>query len=275
MKTILQKTIGFFINSIGMFFPKLAARMALFLFTKPLKGRPDEKQSDFLDTAFREELSFNNMPIMTYRWLGKKQTVLLAHGWESNSARWKELITNLKQKGFGVVALDAPAHGRSGSNRFNAIMYSEFIKVVSDRFEPNIIIGHSVGGMASAYFQYKYQKDHVQKMILLGAPSEFTDVLKRYTNMLGYSKRVKKHLNSMIKERFGDYPEAFSTATYSEHITSKGLIIHDKKDNIIPYNDALLIKTKYKNSMLVSTEGYGHSLATEEVSNYIYDFIDN
>lgn len=79
----------------------------------------------------------------------------------------------------------------------------------------------------------------------------------------------------MIKERFGDYPEAFSTATYSEHITSKGLIIHDKKDNIIPYNDALLIKTKYKNSMLVSTEGYGHSLATEEVSNYIYDFIDN
>src|SRR5690606_39688083 len=71
------------------------------------------------------------------------------------------------------------------------------------------------------------------------------------------------------------YPEAFSTASYSEHITSKGLIIHDKKDNIIPYNDALLIKTKYKNSMLVSTEGYGHSLATEEVSNYIYDFIDN
>ncbi|MCX7552002.1 alpha/beta hydrolase [Xanthomarina sp. F2636L] len=275
MKIILQKFIGFFINIIGIFFPKLAARMALFLFTKPLKGKPDEKQSDFLDTAFREELTFNNMPIMTYRWLGDKGTILLAHGWESNSARWKELITNLKKKGFSVVALDAPAHGRSGSNRFNAIIYSEFIKVVAERFQPNIIIGHSVGGMASAYYQYKYQKESIEKMILLGAPSEFSDVLKRYTDMLSYSNRVKKNLNLIIKVRYGELPEAFSTANYSEHITSKGLIIHDKKDNIIPYNDALLIKTKYKNSVLISTEGYGHSLATDEVSNYIYDFIDN
>jgi pimeloyl-ACP methyl ester carboxylesterase len=275
MKTILQKSIGFFINIIGVFFPKLSARMALFLFTKPLKGKPNEKQIDFLETAFIEELKFNNMPIMTYRWLGNRETILLAHGWESNSARWKELITNLKKRGFGVVALDAPAHGRSGSNRFNALIYSEFIKVVSDRFQPSIIIGHSVGGMASAFCQYKYQTTHIQKMILLGAPSEYADVIKRYTDMLGYSKRVTKQLHLIIKDRFGEFPNAYSTANFLEHITPEGLIIHDKMDNIIPYNDALLIKTKYKNSTLVSTEGFGHSLATDEVSNYIYDFIDN
>ncbi|HLV38381.1 alpha/beta hydrolase [Xanthomarina sp.] len=275
MKLVLQKTIGLIINFTGIFFPKLAARMALFLFTKPLKGQINEKQSDFLDTAFREELTFNKMPIMTYRWLGEKETILLAHGWESNSARWQTLITNLRKRGFGVVALDAPAHGRSGSDRFNAIIYSEFIKVVSERFQPNIIIGHSVGGMALAYYQFKYQKESIEKIILLGAPSEFTDVLKRYTDMLGFSNRVIKHLNLMIKERFGQYPEAFSTANYSEHISSKGLIIHDKKDRVIPYNDALLIKNKYKNSRLVSTEGFGHSLATDEVSNYIYEFLEN
>jgi pimeloyl-ACP methyl ester carboxylesterase len=275
MKTILQKLIGLFINITGVFFPKLAARMALFLFSKPLKGRPDEKQSDFLETAFIEELNFNNMPIMTYRWLGKRETILLAHGWESNSARWQVLITNLKKRGFGVVALDAPAHGRSGSNRFNAIMYSEFIKVVSDRFQPHIIIGHSVGGMSSALFQNKYPTEHVQKMILLGAPSEYADVIKRYTDMLSYSKRVTKQLHLIIKDRFGEFPEAYSTANFLEHITTQGLIIHDKMDKIIPYNDALLIKNKYKNSTLVSTEGFGHSLATDEVSNYIYDFIDN
>ncbi|GGG55993.1 alpha/beta hydrolase [Bizionia arctica] len=275
MKTILQKLIGFIVNITGLFFPKLAARMALFLFTKPLKGKPNEKQSDFLETAFIEELKFNNMPIMTYRWLGEKQTILLVHGWESNSARWQVLITNLKKKGYGVVALDAPAHGRSGSNRFNAIMYSEFIKVVSDRFQPSIIIGHSVGGMASALFQHTYKKEHIQKMIFLGAPSEFSDVIKRYTDMMSYSKRVSKKIDLVIKDRFGKLPEAYSTANFLEHNTSQGLIIHDKTDRIIPYNDALLIKTKYKNSTLITTEGFGHSLATDEVSNYIYDFIDN
>ncbi|MEO8934173.1 MAG: alpha/beta fold hydrolase [Xanthomarina sp.] len=275
MKTVLQKLVGICINIVGVFFPKLAARMALFLFTKPFKGGIDEKQSDFLDTAFREELSFNNMPIMTYRWLGTRETILLAHGWESNSARWQKLIVNLKQRGFGVVALDAPAHGRSGSNRFNAIIYSEFIKVVSDRFLPSIIIGHSVGGMASAYYQSKYQNKTIEKTILLGAPSEFIDVLERYTSMLGLSKRVVKYFKLLLKDSFGLSPEEFSTAKYVEQISSKGLIIHDKKDQIIPYNDAVVINNKYKNSVLISTEGYGHSLATDEVSNYIYEFIEN
>ena len=275
MITILQKLIGLIINTIGMFLPKTAARLALYLFTKPLKGRPNEKQFDFLGTAFKEELTCNNTPIMTYRWLGKKQTILLAHGWESNSARWKKLITNLTQKGYEVVALDAPAHGHSGSNRFNAIMYSEFIKVASERFKPSVIIGHSVGGMASVLFQSKYQKEYVEKMILLGAPSEFADVIDRYANMMSYTKRVSNSINNLINDRFGEFPEAFSTAKYSENISSEGLIIHDKKDRVIPYQDALQIKSKYKNSRLITTEGFGHSLATDEVSNYIYQFLDN
>ena len=51
---------------------------------------------------------------MTYRWLGKKETILLAHGWESNSFRWKDLIVKLDTAlDYNVIALDAPAHGRS------------------------------------------------------------------------------------------------------------------------------------------------------------------
>ncbi|WP_109683274.1 alpha/beta hydrolase [Xanthomarina spongicola] len=273
--SFLHKLTGLLINIISLFSSRIAGRIALFLFTKPFKGKPNEKQSDFLDTAFREELKLDNTPIMTYRWLGKKQTILLAHGWESNSARWQDLITNLKKRDYGVVALDAPAHGRSGSNRFNAIIYSEFIKVASERFEPNIIIGHSVGGMASAYFQFKYQKEYIQKMILLGAPSEFKDVLERYSNMLGYNKRVRKQINQIIQERFGNAPEEYSTAKCFEQIIAKGLIIHDKEDTIIPYNDAIQIQAKYKNSVLITTEGFGHSLINDEVSNYIYEFLDN
>ena len=275
MKKVSQKLIGLFINIVGIFSSKLAARMALFLFTTPLKGKINEQQSDFLDTAFREELTFNKLPIMTYRWLGKKETVLLAHGWESNSARWQKLITSLKQRDFEIIALDAPAHGRSGSNRFNAIIYSEFIKVVIDRFQPSIIIGHSVGGMASAYYQFKYQKEAIEKIILLGAPSEFKDVLMRYTTLLGYSKRVTKHLSLIFTERFNTIPEDFSTAKHVEKITTKGLIIHDKKDPVIPFSDAELINNKYKNSKLISTEGFGHSLATEEVSDHILEFLIN
>lgn len=275
MKNLIVKSIGGYYNVISYLSKKLAADKALYLFTKPRKGQKfSEEQQEFLDTAYQEEYKFGKHAIMTYRWLGDKPTILLVHGWESNSFRWKNLVLELKKKGHNIVALDAPAHGNSGSHFFNAMLYSEFINVVATRFRPEIIIGHSVGGMATAFFQNKYQLDSVKKMILLGAPSEFTDVLKRYTDMLGYNQRVTNQLNLTIVERFGDQPENFSTAKFLEKIDSKGLIIHDELDTIIPYSDALLIKNSFKNSILITTTGLGHSLNHESVAAHIYDFIE-
>ena len=276
MKNLIVKFIGKTFNLISYLSVSRAVNNALYLFTTPRSGRRlTEEQLEFLGTAYQEELKYGKNTIMTYRWLGKKPTILLAHGWESNSFRWKYLVSELRNKGHNVVALDAPGHGNSGSRFFNAILYSEYINVVAKRFQPEIIIGHSVGGMSTAFFQNKYQLESVKKIILLGAPSEFTDVLKRYTDMLGYNQRITKQLNLTIIERFGGKPENFSTAKYLEGINSKGLIIHDEQDAIIPYSDALLIKNSFKNSTLITTKGLGHSLNDESVSNHIYEFIEN
>lgn len=274
MKELLVKLVGNYINMLSYVSKPYAADKAMYLFTKPRAGKISEEQSDFLHTAYQEELNYENHHIMTYRWLGIKQTILLTHGWESNSARWKKLIIALKEKGFNVVALDAPAHGRSGSSVFNAILYAEFINVVAKRFSPDIIIGHSVGGMASAYFQHKYQFTQLKKIILLGSPSEFQDVFKRYTDMLGYNQRMVSQLQHTILDRYGSPADTFSTAKFLTNITSEGLIIHDEDDRIIPYNDALLIKNSFKNSRLITTKGLGHSLMDATVAEHIYAFID-
>lgn len=275
MKNLIVKVIGNYYNMMSYLSKKQAAHKALYLFTTPRKGRKfNEEQREFLDTAFREEYKFEKNVIMTYRWLGEKSTVLLVHGWESNSYRWKNLILALKKKGHNVIALDAPSHGNSGSPYFNAVLYSEFINVVATRFKPEIIIGHSVGGMSTAFFQNKYQLKSVKKIILLGAPSEYTDVIKRYTDMLGYNQRITNQLNLNIMEQFGGKPENFSSAKYLEAIESKGLIIHDEQDAVIPYSDALLIKSSFKNSTLISTKGLGHSLNDESVTTHIFDFIE-
>ncbi len=276
MKHMLVKMIGGYYNMISYLSKNQAADKALYLFTRPRNGRKlTEIQQEFLGTAFQEECKYGKHIIMTYRWLGTKPTILLAHGWESNSYRWKNMVYELHKKGHNVIALDAPAHGNSGCRFFNAILYAEFINVVANRFQPEIIIGHSVGGMSTAFFQHKYQLDSVKKLVLLGAPSEFTDVLKRYTDMLGYNQRITKQLILNIIERFGDKPENFSTARYLESINSEGLIIHDELDGIIPYSDALLIKNSFKNSKLITTKGLGHSLNDPSVSNHIYEFIAN
>ena len=209
MKHFIVKIIGFYFNLLSVFSSKLAAKKALKLFSSPRKGKITEKQSDFLNTAFREELSYNDNAIMTYRWLGKNKTVLLAHGWESNSARWKTSIKALQKLNYGIITLDAPAHGNSGSKFFNALLYAEFINIVIKKFEPNILIGHSVGGMASVFSHHRYSFSNIEKVILLGTPSELKGVFKRYVDMMSYNKRIEKQINKLVFESFGKYPEDF------------------------------------------------------------------
>lgn len=275
MKTFLVKAIGLYLNILSLFSSKYAAKKALNLFSTPIKGGVTETQSDFLNSAIKDILLYDNLKITTYRWEGNKETILLAHGWESNAARWKKTVKALQQLGYNIIALDAPAHGNSDGKQFNALLYSECINVVVKKFNPSIFIGHSVGGMAIVFYHHNYKFANIEKMVLLGMPSELKDVFKRYVNMMSYNKRIETQINEIAFERFGKYPKEFSTAKFLENATFSGLIIHDEKDPVIPYNDALLIHEKFKNSTLITTQNLGHSLDSNEVTTHIVDFINS
>jgi hypothetical protein len=269
----LPKIIGSLINFIGIFNTSYASKLALQLFSKPRGGQLTPNGILFLNTATKTTLYYNDLPIQTYQWKGSKETVLLAHGWESNSNRWRNEIEQLQTEGYNVIALDGPAHGGSGSTTFNAILYSEFINVVSKKFKPSAFIGHSVGGMGLVIFLKKQTYIHTKKLVLLGTPSGFKGIMKRYKEMMGYSKNVSVGIDTYIELKFGHPPHYFSTADFAKDIDAKGLLIHDKKDRIIPYQDALDIDTQFKNAKLISTEGLGHSLKGDFVSDELIKFL--
>ena len=151
----IVKTVGAILNGVSYISPEYASKKALNLFATPRKGRVTDAEIPFLETAFKKEVKYQDLEIMTYRWPGKNKTILLAHGWESNTARWSFLIKELKTLDYNIVSIDAPAHGSSDGKQFNAVLYSECINAVVNTYKPEIIIGHSVGGMASVFFQKK------------------------------------------------------------------------------------------------------------------------
>ncbi|MBJ6366920.1 alpha/beta hydrolase [Snuella sedimenti] len=276
MKKHLAKLIGIFINLIGIFSSEQAAKLAIKLFSTPKKGKKLSTEAhDFLDTALKEEINCNGTSIMSYRWIGKKETVLLVHGWESNAFRWKDLIENLKKLNYNIIALDAPAHGNSEGHIFNSLAYSECIYKVAKKFNTTIIIGHSVGGMATVFAQYKHQLTFIDKLVLLGAPSNFTGMFNRYKCMMGYSKKVSNAMDLFVLKHYDHHPNYFSAANFSKDIKAKGLIIHDKNDDIIPFSDTIDFKNSYKNAELIATTGYGHGLKFDTVNNHIIDFISS
>jgi predicted alpha/beta-fold hydrolase len=276
MKTMIPKIIGAFINFIGIFNTAYASKLALNLFSKPRDGKLTPHINSFLETATSKTiLHCNSLPIQTYQWEGTKETVLLAHGWESNSGRWRHKIQKLHKEGYNVIALDGPAHGGSGSSTFNAILYSEFISVVSEKFKPTAFIGHSVGGMALVVFLKKQTYVHAKKLVLLGAPSGFKGIMKRYKEMMGYSRKVSIGIDHYIELKFGHPPHYFSTAEFVKNIDTQGLLIHDKRDRIIPYQDALDIDAQFKSAKLISTEGLGHSLKGDFITDELIKFLSH
>ena len=262
----IVKTVGKSLNVLSYVSSAYASKIALDLFASPRKGRVTETDLQFLNTASKHELKYGDFKIMTYNWSGKGKTILLAHGWESNSARWQFLITTLQDLNYNIVALDAPAHGDSGSQQFNAVLYSEFINVVAKHYNPEIIIGHSVGGMAAVFFQHKYKFKGLKQLVTLGSPAHFEGVFQRYVDLLGYNQKIKKGLDNLVYKRFGQWPSYFSAAKFSEDISAQALIVHDTKDNIIPFEDALLYQKHFKNAELFETTGFGHGLKSETVT---------
>jgi len=275
MSKFIPKTIGGIINFISLFSTTTASNIAIYIFSKPRKGSLKPKEKEYLSATTQKIIYYKDIAIQTYHWQGNKPTVLLVHGWESNSYRWKDLITLLKMADYDIISIDAPAHGNSGNKIFNALLYSECINEILKQFNIHTIIGHSVGGTSSAIALHNYKISSVKKLISLGAPSNFIALVKNYRKMMGFNKRVMKAMDTYYLQHFGHLPKYFSVANYSKNIQAKGLIVHDRKDRIIPYKDAIEIARHYKNSKLVKTVGFGHGLKSKKVYNHILEFLND
>ncbi len=274
MNARLPKIIGFCINLISHISPKYAAKLAIKLFSMPQKGRLNDEQSQYLETAIQEDVIHDNISIKTYCWKGKKETILLAHGWESNTFRWKSLIEVLTALDYTIIALDAPAHGNSSGKLFNALFYSECIYAVAKKFKVNTIIGHSVGGTSTIFSQYKKQLESIKKIVSLGAPADFIGVFKRYESMMGYNEKVSYAMTQYVLKEFNHLPEYYSAPNFIKEIEAKILVVHDKKDRIIPYTEGLKFKKNYEKVQFISTKGFGHGLKNDMVHNHIIDFLN-
>jgi pimeloyl-ACP methyl ester carboxylesterase len=273
MTEYITKIIGSTINLIANISPSYAAKLAVLLFSKPRNAKLNDEALEYLKNTNHEDLFYKGFKIRTYQWYGKKETILLVHGWDSNSFRWKDLIELLKKENYNIISIDAPAHGASESKIFNAPLYSEFINEAIKKFNPSVIIGHSVGATATIIAQENHNISSTEKLILLGAPSNLGISVGNYVKMMGYSVKVAKAINNYYLKHFNQLPKYYCAENFCKNIQAKGLIIHDKKDNIISFKEALDIHRIYKNSQLIKTIGFGHRLKSGKVYQHILDFL--
>ncbi len=237
------------------------------------KGRVLPQQEGYLDQARDQRERVCGYDIQTYHWKGSRDTVLLVHGWESNSYRWRHLIRHLQEHDFDIRAFDAPGHGLSSGRYFHVPLYSECLLHMVQKHRPSHVVAHSVGGMTALYAHYREPASSVEQIVTIGSPSEFQEIMEHYRRLLGLNPRVMQALDDYVKGRFGFRLQEFSASAFAQTLRQKGLLLHDIHDSVAPFHASRKIHERWRDSILVATEGLGHSMQQEAVNKRIVDFL--
>jgi pimeloyl-ACP methyl ester carboxylesterase len=283
---ILTKSIGFYLNVLSYINLDAAKNKAYQLFSQPRKGKiQKEKLPKTLQSATLETFEYHNEKFQAYIWKGtqgaaklseaNEDIILLVHGWESNASRWKKLLNYLNPLGKIIIAIDGPAHGLSEGKEFNAPIFAEYINIVAQKYHPKTIIGHSIGGAAVSFFLHKYNDKTTEKVILLGAPSDFNIIANNFVKLLSLNNRIKHKLEKYYLEKFSIDINEFSAHKFAQNFTQKAFIAHDIEDKVVLIDEGRKYADTWKNAIYIETSGLGHSMHNADLYQKIVTFIEN
>ncbi|RDI12095.1 alpha/beta hydrolase [Flavobacterium sp. AG291] len=271
---VISKTLGLYINILSYIYPKKASWLAYKFFSHPRDGRLiKEALPDVLKEADAEMITHNDFLFQIYTWKGNDTKVLLMHGWESNASRWELLIGHLQKSGTTIIAIDAPAHGLSSGSEFSMPRYAEFVNVAVQKFKPDYLVGHSLGGATALYFQSHYQNEYIKKLVTLGAPCDLNTLLKNYAGILSLNSNVFQLLEKHFFEHYKIKTHEFSGSVFASKIKIEGLIAHDVHDTVVSFKEAEKIAKAWPDAKFVTTKGLGHSMHGDALYNSVYDFL--
>lgn len=271
---IRAKIIGFFVNLLSIIFPQIAISIAFGLFSQPKKGRLSiDNIPKFLLNAEIDNFVFKGQRFKSYVWKGNETTVLLAHGWESNSSRWEKLFPYLQEKGCTIIAVDGPAHGLSTGNSFDIPKYAAFINIVAQEYNPQYLVGHSMGGISCLFYQYFYKNKTIKKIVSIGSPCDFKVLLDNYFKLLSLNSTVVKGIELQYRKILRSSLSFFSASYFASKIDVRGQVVHDIDDTTVSIEEAIKIASNWKDSEFIETKGLDHSMHDADLYKKITQFL--
>lgn len=253
-----------------------AGRIGYHLLTSPRRLEEEPENLIFLDEAEQATLRLEGVDIRTYHWPGQGPSVLMLHGWESSTARWSALFPALRDAGYDIYALDAPAHGQSSGKRFNVFFYCQILDayfretgVVQDYW-----IGHSGGGMAAIYYcarpEYAFRP---RRIVSMAVPGELENFIDKFCELVGANARVKHGIGQRFRKNLNYTVQDINFVEFVKALDVPGLIVHDEDDDVAPIAGARQMHNNWQNSDLAVTTGGGHSLTGKIVPVLIVEYL--
>ena len=263
---------------LSSFSKRKAAEKAFVLFCTP-QQRNNKKLPPVFERSEKIRFLFQGQMVRGYRWSTQqsRKKALIVHGFESSVINFDRYIKPLTQKGYEVLAFDAPAHGRSSGNSITAVTYKELLVHVYEQYGPiDSFISHSFGGLCLGLALETLPHTQHHKLVLVAPAVETTTAIDNFFRFLHLDKDVRKEFDQLIMEMSGHLPSWYSLARASPHIKAQVLFLQDRDDNMTPLSDVEpIMKMNHPNFCFIITEGLGHRriYRDNKISKAIIEFL--
>lgn len=256
--------------------PQLTQKLALRLFLTPTRRKPSKKATHLFAQAETVKVMHGSREITVYSWGRGEKTILLVHGWGSDASGMRNFVTPLLDRGFRVVAFDAPAHGRSSGNQTNFIDYTGTIISIAERFGPLYgVIGHSFGAATAVYTLSTNPQLNVKRAVILSPPAQLAEMIEIWTEALLLPRSLYEGMTRRIVDRVGIPIQSLNLDKFAANLTIPGLVVHDKDDLNVPFKNGVAIANAWKECRFIETERLGHRgvLRSELVIDEVVAFL--
>lgn len=195
--------------------------------------------------------------VQAWRW-GEGPAVLVVHGWEDDHHCFDAIIAALVKRGQAVVALDLPAHGKSGGTQSTIPLAAQAVAGVADVLGPvRAVVGHSFGGAAAAFAMINGWFG-VERAVIVAAPTGPSYMLNAIAKRLEMSDLRKEKLFQELKRMVGYRPEEIELLPKMAKLDVPALIVHSKDDAIVRYVTGEKWVAHWPGAQMLTREKLGH-----------------
>ncbi len=216
---------------------------------------------------------------LAYREFGQGQPLIIMHGLFGQSDNWNTLAKQFAEKGLHVFTLDLRNHGLSPhSDVWNYEVMADDLKEFIDdhQLKDPIILGHSMGGKVTMFFEMKYKGIAAKIIIADMSPRAYEphhDSVLKALNAVDFTKiKTRKEAEAILNSYLDDFG--------TKQFLLKNIYWKDTENNIMDWRfDLKTISANYNTIIIGVPQGMSEVptlVVRGERSNYVEesDLID-
>lgn len=269
--------------------PGWAAERAARLFLRPWR-RPGPDRSRYVsrETPFAADSPLSG-PVAAWSFgstLPGTPAILLVHGWEDDHLSWAPLIDKLVARGYRVIALALPGHGRSPATLSSIPVMAAAVAAVGREAESigavsvdrpfRAVIAHSMGGTVALIAATELGL-RAARFAIMAAPNHPRLFAGAMMQMLKLNRGQTASVFAAIERLVGRTMDSLYLPPKLRQLAAPALILHSREDRTVPLQHSQENATAWPRAEFRILDGIGHRkmMLDEGVHSMLLHFVDS